>query len=389
MAEQGGGHRRRCQVCGGGLKRNGRTSSGKTRWRCTSCGSSSSRSRPDVTRRAQVEAFVAWLTGPVPQAQASQASARSFRRHTAWCWRIEPVIGVTGEVFDEVQLDGIYLAGGWCALIAISRGTVVGLQWCDTEKTAAWMALLERLPAPGVAVVDGVSGLTSALAQAWPDTAVQRCLVHVQRGVRGYLTRHPRTEAGKALRALSLQLTKITTRDQATTWLTALNAWHQAHGDLIKQRTYATQPGAIRPQWARAGQRWWYTHDRIRRAYRLMARLARENTLFTYLDERFDGQGIAATTNQIEGGINSVLRDLLKRHRGMPPAHQKRAVEWWCYLHSERPTQPADLARPEHWNPQPSHPAIDDEPLSPAGYDTTATPEEGLWTRKGWAGRPR
>ena len=29
----------------------------------------------------------------------------------------------------------------------------------------------------------------------------------------------------------------------------------------------------------------------------------------------------------------------------------------------------------------------DDEPLGPALYDTGLTPEEGLWTRKGWAGR--
>ncbi|MBE1877501.1 IS1249 family transposase [Myceligenerans pegani] len=388
MAEQGGGHGRRCEVCGGWLKRNGRTSSGKIRWRCTSCGSSSSRSRPDVTRRAQAETFVAWLTGPASQREVGGGSGRTFRDRHAWCWRIEPAIAVTGEVFDEVQLDGIYLAGGWCALIPITRGTVVGLQWCDTEKKAAWMALLERLPAPRAVVVDGGSGLASALAATWPDTAVQRCLVHVQRNVRGYLTRHPRTDAGRTLRALSLQLTKITTRDQATIWLTALNAWHQVNSDLIKQRTYATQPGAIRPQWARAGQRWWYTHDRIRRAYRLMARLARQDALFTYLEPRFEGLDISSTTNQIEGGINSVLRDLLKRHRGMTPEHQKRAVEWWCYLHSENPTQPADLARPEHWNPQPSPPVINDKPIDPAGYDTTATAEEGLWARKGWAGRP-
>ena len=60
IAVQGAGPRRDCRVCGGRVKRNGATSEGKTGWRCTACGSSSTRSRPDGARRAQAEAFVAW-----------------------------------------------------------------------------------------------------------------------------------------------------------------------------------------------------------------------------------------------------------------------------------------------------------------------------------------
>jgi hypothetical protein len=225
------------------------------------------------------------------------------------------------------------------------------------------------------------------VAECWPETRVQRCLVHVQRNVRTYLTLAPRTEAGRTLRALSLSLTRITTRDAATTWLTRLNDWHQAYGHLTRQRTYrhAVHTAAI-PSWTRPGQTWWYTHDRLRKAYRLLAKLARKNVLFTYLDPAFDGLGISSTTNQIEGGINAQLRTMLKSHRGMSPDHARRAIEWWCYQHSENPRPPADLIQPTHWQP-PAPTKVIDEPHGPAGYDTQASADEGLWARKGWAGR--
>ena len=66
---------------------------------------------------------------------------------------------------------------------------------------------------------DGGSGLLPAVAEAWPDTQVQRCLVHVQRNVRSYLTTRPRTEAGKALWGLAKKLTRIDTAEKAIAWL--------------------------------------------------------------------------------------------------------------------------------------------------------------------------
>ena len=155
---------------------------------------------------------------------------------------MHPHFEVTGEIYDEIQLDGTYLTDGWCLLLAISgEGDVIAYQWCDEEKTVAWKALLERIPPPRVAVIDGGRGLASALAACWPHTLIQRCLVHVQRNVRRYVTTNPRTEAGKGLRKLSLSLTRIKTRDQAATWLAALHDWHDRHGHHA-QRARARGP---------------------------------------------------------------------------------------------------------------------------------------------------
>ncbi len=117
--------------------------------------------------------------------------------------------------------------------------------------------------------------LAAALSECWSETAVQRCLVHVQRNVRTY---------------------------RSTT--------------------------AMVPGWVRANQSWWYTHDRLRKAYRLLERLGQAGTLFTYLEGEYAGLDIASTTNRIEGGTNAQLRLLQRAHRGMSQEHQKRAIEW-------------------------------------------------------------
>ncbi len=70
----------------------------------------------------------------------------------------------------------------------------------------------------------------------------------------------------------------------------------------------------------RANQTWWFTHDRLRKAYRLLERLSQAGTLFTYLRTEFTGLDIAATTNRIEGGTNAQLL------RGLPPGGLKQKI---------------------------------------------------------------
>jgi len=149
---------------------------------------------------------------------------------------------VTGEVYDEVQANGMHLRTGWCILVATVRGKVIAWQWCDREKTASWTALLTQFPAPRVVVCDGGAGPAAALAEHWTSTRVQRCLVHVQRSVRTYLTSNPRTDTGKSLWALGRVLTRVATTEQADAWLGKLNDWHTTYGELTRKRTYANQP---------------------------------------------------------------------------------------------------------------------------------------------------
>ena len=55
-----------CPYCGGRTKRNGRTSSGSQRWRCTACGASTTVRYDDTA--ARLEEFLGWLLSKDSQA---------------------------------------------------------------------------------------------------------------------------------------------------------------------------------------------------------------------------------------------------------------------------------------------------------------------------------
>lgn len=56
---------------------------------------------------------------------------------------------------------------------------------------------------------------------------IQHCLVHVRRVIRRYTNSQPRTDAGRAIYALALKLTRITTLDQAREWTLRLHDFGQ------------------------------------------------------------------------------------------------------------------------------------------------------------------
>jgi len=324
-----------------------------------------------VTRREQLRRFVIWLTGKQTQAEVDgTATGRSFRRETAWCWGVQPRLEPATTIHHAVLVDGVWI-GTWCLLIAVSDGgDVLAWQWCGRETTAAWTALLEQVPAPAVIVSDGGSGLPSALRTCWPETKHQRCVFHLQMNTSRHLTRNPRTDAGRALRGLVMKLSEVHDEDTAIGWQLQLEQWWQTFGHLTRERTMF-----------RNGQ-WGFTHDRLRKAWLLIRKVARDGVLFTWIS-----YGNPRTTSPLEGGINSQLRDLLRRHRGMSETHRRRAVEWFLVLQqipledalSLATTPPAATAEPD---PEP-----EDDPLGPALYDTGLDPGEGLWLRSGWAGR--
>lgn len=80
----GARNRPRCGVCGHKLVKNGKTSAGRTRWRCRACGASRVINRPDTTRRAQASLFVSWLVAGVCVKQLAMPTT-SFARKVSWC----------------------------------------------------------------------------------------------------------------------------------------------------------------------------------------------------------------------------------------------------------------------------------------------------------------
>lgn len=378
-----------------GVIRNGTTKTGVRRWRCTKCGASHARTRPDITDKAVLDQFLHWVTGKASQSEIGP-SRRTFARRITWCWQVPvPPIIVTGEVYTQLFIDAKYLAYKWVLLTAVNQdGQVVARQWATSENAAAYTALLTPLPPPELITLDGAVGALKAIKHLWGQQAppIQRCLLHVHRNNMRDLTRNPKTPAGKALKELSKRLLKVTDLDQAATWMSLLSQTHTQYVTWLNERTYAKDDPqeAFKRGKTRPGQ-WWYTHNRDRRVYQRLHRLAKEGTLFNFLTTHPQTR-LHATTNPIES-LNARINAVCYHHRGLTQPHLIQALEWALYTRSTNPLPTQHIYTQWKENGQP-HPRIIPKthtpptpPTSPPKYDNNPTPEEGLHPRKGWAGR--
>lgn len=220
-------------------------------------------------------------------------------------------------------------------LIAYSKGKILDYHISSSENTRAWCALLDKIPAPQVVIIDGGTGLYSALKTCWPGTKVQRCLVHVQRVVRRYITLNPRTQAGRELLAMINKLTKVSSIEQATRWLVAFQTWYGKYRKFLDERSVDPVSGRLRR-----------THERLWKAYRSVQTVISRGELFTFLDEDLTRGGVvevSATTNRIEGGVNAQLRAVVRAHRGMPLRRRLLVVGWWVWVHAVCPVPVGEL----------------------------------------------
>lgn len=319
------------------MQKRGKTAAGTQRWLCLPCSRSHSLGHETQARGRLLDRFVAWLLGKQSQTELPIGfTDRTWRNQTSWCWKIIPKTIQTGEVHQVVLLDGIRI-GSLVNLIARSPKAVIDWHWAGWESSNTWEQLFIKLPAPTVVVCDGQKGELLAIARVWPEAKIQRCIFHVWQNIRTKLSLHPKTEAGRELLSLAKVLLRgITTKETALEWQQQLEDWEKRYSNLIRERTYAVEPGP--------GQRkYWYTHGRLRSAYRQLDKLLRDNQLFTYLETDLTDEPIPRTTNYVEGGINSQLRTKLKLHRGMSEEHQRRLVEWYLYTRTEDPKPPRNF----------------------------------------------
>jgi hypothetical protein len=165
----------------------------------------------------------------------------------------------------------------------------------SSERVAHYHYARKILEAKGwtftAAVIDGRRGL----ANVFKDIPVQMCHFHQLQTVTKYLTKRPRTEAGKELRALALTLTKT----DEVTFTKALQAYEKKWQSFLNEKTHIL--GLKRPQ---------YTHKNVRSALRSLK--TNLPNLFTY--QRYPELNIPNTTNTIDGYFASVKKKVAAHH---------------------------------------------------------------------------
>lgn len=143
------------------------------------------------------------------------------------------------------------------------------------------------------AVIDGKPGLIEVF---W-DVPIQMCHFHQIKIVTRYTTSRPKLLAGQELRILALTLTKSSEERFSSN----LNVWHKRWLEFLKEKTFNPET-----------RRWFYTHKRLRSAYRSL----KTNLPFLFTYQRHPELNIPNTTNSLDGSF-SHLKDLLRIHRGL------------------------------------------------------------------------
>jgi hypothetical protein len=152
----------------------------------------------------------------------------------------------------------------------------------------------------------------------YPAATVQRCMVHVQRMVRLWLTRRPKLTASKELRFLAGLLHHIRNVVEQHMWVIAFEQWYKKYQHIIEEKVLHKPTG-----------RWWYKHRSLRRSAVMIKKAVAD--MFHFIGDR----KIPKTTNGLDSYFGH-LKLNLNVHRGLSKEHRKAFILWYLYLKGRR-----------------------------------------------------
>lgn len=169
----------------------------------------------------------------------------------------------------------------------------------DYERVESYLRARRKIEGEGFTISAIVTDGRPGVRGIFDDIPIQMCHFHQKQIITRHLTIKPILQAGIELRRISQA---ICNKDMTEEKLTKdLEMWHVKWQSFIKEKTINPKTG-----------KWFYTHKRIRSAYRSL------NTnlpyLFTY--QKYPNLNIPNTTNSLEGCF-SHLKELIKIHRGL------------------------------------------------------------------------
>jgi hypothetical protein len=272
--------------------------------------------------------FSHWILGKQTIDQLAERSGyskskvqRIFKHYLA----SPPVFTIPQKERVHIILDGTYFSNDIC-LVVYRNSDVKCTQLyrlSDNERYEEIREDLENLKALNIQIesitCDGHRAILKAIRKVFKRSVpTQRCLVHIQRMSRIWLTQEPKSVAGKQLLNITQQICQIETENQRQAWLRALYDWDVEHRNYINEKS-------INP----LTKRIWYTHKMLRRVRHLLINAF--PNMFHFLD---DAQ-IPKTTNALESFFGH-LKDNLSIHRGLSIKNRKNFVKWYLHFRNDQ-----------------------------------------------------
>jgi hypothetical protein len=230
-----------------------------------------------------------------------------------------PKVVIRSKSKVHLLIDGTYFSNELCLILYYDHDLryVQLYRHTNQEKYREIREDLKNLKKLGVNVYsvscDGHKAILKAVHNVFPEAIIQRCLVHIKRQVKNYLSEKPQTVPGYDLLALARRITTIKSYEQSNSWLLDMKIWVDQYHDFACEQSYNPDTG-----------RQWYKHKKLHAAYRLLLNAIPD--MFSYLDD----PEIPNTTNRIESYFTH-LKEKLTLHRGLRFETKKQFINW--YLH--------------------------------------------------------
>jgi hypothetical protein len=194
----------------------------------------------------------------------------------------------------------------WCVVVFRDFYNKEDLWWgyYNTETTSAYRTGRLALESLGYTILSVTADGFGGIKQAFYDIPYQMCLVHMERLLRKGTTRNPKTEAGKALRALTLSLFDTTSE----IFKQRYKYYLERYAPFLNQKTFNPETG--RQDW---------THDKLRTAS--LSLFGHLPYLFTY--EHNDR--IPQTSNALEAHFRHI-KEVLAVHCGLSRIQKQKVI---------------------------------------------------------------
>ncbi len=296
---------------------------GKQRFKCNNCRLLFTRQNKAVKQKNKFVWFAKWVLHRHTFAYLSSQSGYSIRSlktlfHSYLAQA--PVLKIFPREQLHLLIDGTYFSNDIC-LIIYRDNEIKFTQLYRLSNGEHFEEIkegLENLLSMGIQIksitCDGHKAILKAIRHSCKATIVQRCLVHIQRECRLWLSLKPKSNEGLQLLIIVNQLHLIENERSYQSWLKQLYDWHEEHKSYIKEKSISA-----------ATNRYWYKHKMVRRAF-IHLKNALPN-MFHYLND----SKIPKSTNGLESFFGHLKSHLLL-HRGLTKEHRKNFIKWYLYF---------------------------------------------------------
>lgn len=328
MLQDRGKKHLRCKSCNNLLVRFGKTTSGKKRYYCADCKTTSLYKKTTHKKERLFELFrqyVLWgLSYEILSNLSGYSVSHLVETFHEFIIRRPPiqsksahstspgVLLIDGLWFNRWFVLMVYRRSGNLRILRISTGTRELKSHISRDLL---MLKVQGYTFTGI-TTDGGKSILGAIQKVFPSLPHQVCLAHMHRQILNNLGRNPKDPRVLFLRHIADLVWRVETNDLKEAWSTLVDGWRDTHKEYINERRIDDTG------------RWWYVHKGVRYGLRLMDSIYFHSFIFLRYPH------LPKTTNEIEAQFGH-LGKRWRAHRGLKTNRWESFMDWFVYFYNE------------------------------------------------------